>query len=285
MITESNPLLDPALAGLLARVSSALRQLPGAVELYLYGSSADPDLADAYSDLDLQVICEGFLASQVYWPGILTRAGEIELAFPIEATLQSAVYMIGFASESPYHKVDVGLSDAAQEHGFIQQIQAKKLLWRQPPSSALQSLHPGEIYIPTAGSAAYFMLGELLSAVRYLKARKRGQHLTAWRFLSAKFTALLRCRLWGGDPNTFPTGTLSTWDYVELDRQLAGEDRLALLANLNPAPPVEMDRSLVSLTHQIVQTIQPRLGAEDDPSIKPVQRYLAFIEHELFPDR
>jgi hypothetical protein len=278
--------MHPALEHQLSRVSNAIRRLPGAVELYLYGSASDPSLADAYSDLDLQVVCENFSLSQTAWPAILTRAGEIELAFPIEATPLSASFTIVYASESPYHKVDIGLSDQAQENSFIQQVKSKKLLWRQPAYHGQSDLSPralsqGINYIPAADGAAHFMLGEMLSSIRYLKARKRGQHLTCWRFLSAKLNARLRCYQWNGDPQVFPEGQLSTWNTVALDRQLAEADRLDLLTALNLTSPVEMDRSLFLLTGQIVQGIQPRLTPEDAPAAILARHYMDFIGSEL----
>jgi hypothetical protein len=41
--------MDHALESLLSRVSGALHRLPGAVELTLFGSAADPTRADGYS--------------------------------------------------------------------------------------------------------------------------------------------------------------------------------------------------------------------------------------------
>src|SRR5512135_1602961 len=91
---------------LLSRVSDALRSLPGAEALYLFGSAADPQRQDDYSDLDLQVITADFARSRPAWPWILAKAGEIDLAYPISESPHESAFCIAFAGQSPYHKVD-----------------------------------------------------------------------------------------------------------------------------------------------------------------------------------
>ncbi len=275
--------MDPTLERLLSRVSNALRHLPGATELYLFGSAAAPDRADAWSDLDLQVVTDRYGLNQEYWPRILSLAGEIALAYPISAAPLSASFTIAFAAESPYHKVDIGLSDQREEGGFFSQVQSKQRLWQQFPAEPSAHVFPpaGQAYSPVLGSAAHFMLGEVLGAIRYVKARKRRQHLTCWRFLSAKLNARLRCEVWDTNLQSFPQYPLTTWQFAELDRRLPEPERLELLAATRVADPSEMDASLVDLTSRIVQVVQPSLGSDDAPAVAIAQQYLEFIAHEL----
>ena len=79
-ITPSLSVLDD----LLERISAALRGLPGARELYLFGSAADPFRKDRYSDLDLRVISAQFDLSRAAWSAVLSRVGKMALVFPLD---------------------------------------------------------------------------------------------------------------------------------------------------------------------------------------------------------
>jgi hypothetical protein len=233
--------------------------------------------------LDLQVVTDRYELSQENWLRILSLAGEIALAYPISTSPLSASTTIAFAGESPYHKVDIGLSDRREENGFFSQVQGKQCLWRQlpaePPAHAIAST--GQPYSTALGSAAHFMLGEMLGSIRYVKARKRRQHLVCWRYLSAKLNARLRCGLWDANPQSFPQNPLTTWQFTALDQRLPEPERLELLAATHCDEPSEMDGSLVNLTVRIVQSIQPSLGPADASAVAITQHYLEFIAHEL----
>src|SRR6185369_4285966 len=106
---------------LLSRVSAALRDLPGAIELYLFGSAADPVRKDVFSDLDLQVISADYALSRSAWPWILNRVGAIELAYQIQEQPLESAFCIAFENKSLFHKVDIGLCDQRNDLGFIHQ--------------------------------------------------------------------------------------------------------------------------------------------------------------------
>lgn len=265
-----------------ARVSAALRRLPGAVELHLYGSAADPERKDAYSDLDLQVVSEDLALSRAAFPQVLELAGEIALAFPLQPLVKSSLaFSVAFEGESPYHKIDIGLCGREEARAFLAAAGAQRLLWRQVPPAPSADLPPGDYLCPPEGSAAHFLLGEMLSAVRYVKSRRRSQHFTCWRFLSAKMNALLRCLAWDGDPGHFPQNPLSTWDFAALDRQVAEPDRLELLALLDCSAPKAMDTALLRITRRILAAVQPALRQEGAAAVELAQEYLEFIAREL----
>jgi len=273
-----------SLDDLLARISAALRHLPGAQELYLFGSAADPALKDPYSDLDLRVISTQFELSRAAWPAVLSRAGEMALVFqldPASPDARETAFTLGFAGRSPYHKVDFGLAEQGLAGGFFGQVQAKRLLWRQEASATPVDGAPGEAWRPAWGSPDHFLLGELLGSVRYVKARKRRQHLACWRFLSAKFNALLRCYRWEPGCPVLPGAAMTTWDYTALDRQLPEEQRLGLLSGLQAGSPAEMDRSLLALTLQIAGRVMPGYVTATTREARLVRAYLNFIEREL----
>lgn len=269
------------LDNLLERVSNTVRDLPGAVELYLFGSAADPAIVDPYSDLDLQVVTNDYDLSLKAWPLILNRVGKIKLAYTLRTDPQESAYWIAFENESPYHKVDIGLCDQRYEQGFHQQVKKKVLLWQQPAKTEQMIIPASDAYLPQPGTAPCFLLGELLSSVRYAKARKRGQHLTCWRFVSAKLNALLRCYRWDGDPRRFPETSLSTWDYSALDRAMPESERLALFNQVNLHSPDEMDQTLIHLTRKIADHICSFDLYGETTAKSILQDYLSFIENEL----
>jgi hypothetical protein len=275
---SSDPLF--ALDELLARVSEALRGLPGATELHFFGSAADPARKDGWSDLDLQVVTADFDLSRAVWPRFLGRVAEIELAYPILEKPRESAFWVVFKGQSFYHKIDIGLSQQGMEDGFLQQIERKVCLWRQEPAVNRDDPALPLPYMPVIGSPQHFLLGELMGSVRYLKARKRGQHLTCWRFLSAKLNALLRVYTWQIGETDFPKA-LNTWDFATLDQRLDESKRLALLASMNCRMPAEMDGALLDLTRRIVLRICPGCVDQDAPLASLTRAYLEFITAEL----
>jgi len=74
---------------LLKRVSEALRDLPGACELYVFGSLADRT-ADAYSDIDLEVMTRDVAASAAALDDVLTTVAPIEVDWQMPMLTGSA---------------------------------------------------------------------------------------------------------------------------------------------------------------------------------------------------
>lgn len=273
--------MSPAQANLLSRVSEACQYLPGVERLYLFGSTSSPTQMDTYSDLDLQAVSSQFEFSLACWPSILSWAGEIDLAFQLGNTLPATAFTLTFKDESPFHKVDIGLSDGCDKPVLINPVEPRILLWEQAPKAAPARLNPIDIYTPLPEGAAYFLVGEMLSAVRYVKARKRHRHLQAWRFFSSKVNAMLACYRWNGDPRAFPQKTMSTWDFACLDQVLDEGARLNLLKAANATTPEDMDKGLLTFTRLIADRIMPRLEEVDRPAENISQKYLSFIESEL----
>lgn len=275
------------LADLQSRVVAALRELPGATALYLYGSAADPARRDAYSDLDLQVLTVDFQASKDRLLSTLEKAGAVTLAYLLTDTAHELAYSLAFAGESPYHKVDLGitcLNDLAHPPTFFEQIGHKELLWSQSPPllerflPATRSVrHP---YCPTKDSPAYFLVGETLSAFRYAKARRRGRHLVCWRFLAAKVNALLALTWWQHNGGRIPE-RLNTWDLVELDALLPEAARLDMLQAIDCRQPAQMDQALLEITRRMVTLVRPRLDEPDQRAVLLAEEGLEFFAGEL----
>lgn len=269
---------NAALDALLTRVSDALRRLPGASELYLYGSAADLRRKDGYSDLDLQVVCTPYALARAVWPWMLRAVAPLALAYELREAEGESAYCLSFAGESLYHKVDLGICNGGGT--FFPSIEHKVLLWRQEAAPEAAAADPGEVFAPRPGTPEYFLVGELLSAVRYVKARKRGQILTAWRFASAKVNALLRLLRWDGAPVAIPD-VLATWDYRALDETLSAAERTALLSGVRVESPDAMDRTMIHLTRCIAARILPDGLAAPTPCARLTCEYLRFLEEEL----
>lgn len=275
------------LADLQSRLAAALRDLPGAMALYLYGSAADPARRDAYSDLDLQVLTVDFQASKDHLLNTLEKAGAVTLAYLLTDTAHELACSLAFAGESPYHKVDLGitsLNDPAHPPTFLEQIRYKELLWSQSPPPLEKFLHGtrsvGLPYCPTKDSPAYFLVGEILSAFRYAKARRRGRHLVCWRFLAAKVNALLALTWWQHNGGRIPE-RLSTWDLVELDEILPESVRLEILQAIDCRQSAQMDQALLEITCRIVTLVCPRLDEPDQRAVLLAEESLEFIAQEL----
>jgi len=265
---------------LLERVSEACRLLPGTTELHLFGSSADPARRDKYSDLDLQVVSGHYWLSLAAWPGILSLAGRLTLIYPLGNKPRATAYTVAFAEFSPYHKLDIGLSAAGDPlPGVLDEPQ--RLLWRQSARLAPTPYPLHSAYQPEPGSAAHFITGQMLAAVRYIKARKRGQALLCWRYLSAAIHALLISLRWDGDPLRFDASPLSNRDYQQLDLRLPAEERALLFAALDLRTPQAADRALLITLRQLAERIWPEYAAGDDELAGLIRRCLAFTAEEL----
>lgn len=129
--------------------------------------------------------------------------------------------------------------------------------------------------------AAHFVLGEMLRLVRYIKARRRGQQLVCWSYLSAKVSALFRWYHQDMDSDHFSEQALTTWGTIVLDRRLPEDMHLDLLGLVDCRTPQAMDAALVVLSRRIAQAVLPGCGPADAPAAGLAHQYLAFIESEL----
>jgi hypothetical protein len=263
------------------RVASALRDVPGATALACFGSRATGE-GDGYADLDLTLIVEDLQAARAVWPGILGSIGPVRFALRMDAIPDATSYCVVFTRESLYHKLDISLCDSATAERTLAPL-PHRWIWRQPPSAGTRATPSLAAYLPDYDLCGHLLLEELISLVRYAKSRRRGRHLTCWRFARGAVDTLLRM-LAAGDTGTIP-GQLSTWDYVELDARLGEEQGRALLDLLDWSTPERMDRARVAVSEQIVACLQARavrVGEAISPAIE--RPTLAFVRKELSLD-
>jgi hypothetical protein len=271
--------LQTRLDNLQSHVADELRTLPGATELYLFGSQAEAK-SDEYADIDLQVGVVDLAAARTIWPHFLERVGPIEIALPLQATPHNTAFAILFHGASYYHKVDIGLSDASAPAPFAS-MGTFVQLWSQKPAASVITAQTTNAYIPAYDTTGYLLIDDLLSSVRYVKARKRGHHLTCWRFVRGKPDRLLHLmyeQLYGWQRQA----QLTTWDYKKLDHVLQGETHERLLCRLDFSTPRKMDEHFYWFTERIVDLAWQKAQAQQE--IIPadvVERLLVFLRAEL----
>jgi hypothetical protein len=277
--------LQTDLDALQSRVSAALRDLPGATDLYLFGSRA-AGTGDGYSDIDLEVLTADVPAARKVWPRLLDCVAPVEVAFPLLGTLvgmaADAAYTVLFRGESGYHTVDVGLRHATERESFAAAMPGAVRLWRQEPGIIRPDPARGEVYIPAPGSAGHLLFDELISGVRYVKARKRGQPLTCWRYMRGRpqrWIQLVSDEL-NGWPE--PGQSLTTPGIKALDARLSRAQLADFERHLDWSAPDKMDGCFRWFTEQTV-ALALRWAETRCEHVPPaaVDRLLGFMWAEL----
>lgn len=263
------------------RVAQSLRRLPGATSLYLFGSRVSQP-SDPYADLDLQVLVGDMTAARRCWPHVLEQVAPIRVAWPITAAPDNTAFAILFQGESLYHKVDIGLSPETERDAYAALDGPYQLLWEQEAPGGEMRRRSSSAFMPAHGSVGHGLMDELIAGVRYVKARRRQQRLTCWRFLRGKPDLLFRLQSEQGQGWKVVLPPLSTWEYKALDA--LGIDPIAedALGRLNWATPAMMDASFCWLTEQIARLLEQKAAArhEEIPHLL-IEEHLAFIAAEL----
>jgi hypothetical protein len=272
--------LDSPIA-LQTALATAIRDMPGAVELRAFGSLTRSG-HDRCSDVDLEVLTTAPEAAIAARQAVIGRVAPVWLEWRIHPSHSAWAATILFEGLSPFHHLDLGITRVAEAHA-IDALDARIVLWTHPPPPAHSDGHPGPAYAPDAGTPEHAMLEHLLSAIRYVKARKRGQILTAYRFASALATASFAML---EASRTNDLGDLrrktSTTSFVALDRQLPEAERLDLLGLLDFSRPERMDTAVLSILQHNLTLYDALPGASRFPPEIP-ERLLAVVTDELCP--
>jgi hypothetical protein len=234
-------------------------------------------------------------AARRVWPCFLECVAPVEVAFPLMGALAGmvadAAYSVLFRDEICYHTVDIGLRHQADREAFSAALPFAGSLWRQAPADAGFLPPSGAIYIPAPDSAGHLIWDELLSGIRYVKARKRSQSLTCWRYMRGRpqrWLQLVSDELRGWP---VPSPGLTTWDIKSLDAQLGETQQAEFQRRLDWSAPRKMDFNFYWFTQQSVALALRRAAAHHEavPN-EPIVRLLAFMREELdlevipFPD-
>jgi hypothetical protein len=275
MPTQQQNSLNAALIHLDGVISAALRSVPGSTELRRFGS-LHCKTGDCYSDLDYQLFTTD--PNQVLRT-VLTR---VDPHIPVEAAYRIDTHGAGWAASlitdktSLFHKVDLGVLPVDRLDDWLRG-HPSTLVWKQPAFTACdERINDVPAFIPEPGTQEHYILGELLSATRYVKARKRGQILTCWRFASSLVRSTLKIRLAHVTNQAFDAVTLSTEDYLTADRLFSTADRVMLLQHADFSSNRSMD-------HCVQQCVANLLELSASAAIPPTlrARFRHFIEAEL----
>jgi hypothetical protein len=140
----------------------------------------------------------------------------------------------------------------------------------------------GSPYAPEPGTPAHFLIGQLIGAIRYVKARKRHQPLTSWRFASAQAHTVIRLFFERSRGWCETAPRLSTSQHIQSDASLTKEDREAVLSTLDFSTPERMDDNFVTLLRHTLSLGREKPSALSDTIPDgPVCRLGSFVETEL----
>ncbi len=251
-----------ALNTLEQHTAERMRCVPGACALHLFGSRIT-QRDDPYADLDLHLVTSNPAAARRIWPAILGTIAAPLICWPLSAAADNTAFTLLLAGESPYHKIDISLGGGS---GLPPPLHTAPIrgLWQQSPWSGMPTPPPYHAYQPAWGSYGHLIIEELLSGIRYLKARRRGKLLTAWRFVRSKPDLVLSLLAAQHLGERLPT-PLSTWAIRELEPYLDSTEQAAFFAALDWRSPMALDHACLTLNRMIVQYAGTLAAAAGEP--------------------
>ena len=270
---------EARLARLLDALKETLPGLPGFQSLSLFGSMAE-GRADGCSDIDLIATTDDLPGAKTALLGLLEQIGPIEFCWAINLRPDEWNPTIVFHDEGYYHKLDLGLTDARAVDRTIPAEQTTLLI--EVPGAATCAVRECRAYVPLEGSLSHFLLGQYIGCTRYLKARKRGQTMTCYRFAAAAVDwqlALMYARL---TEDAGRRSKLSTDDYRKLDGLLSADDQAALLRGLDFSSLPAMDSNVrAAMSSMLKDALHlAAISGEEFPT-EVFERMCAFVAEEL----
>lgn len=260
-------------------LADALRALPGTVELRAFGSLAH-GTADRFSDIDLELLTTDLDATVAARHAVLAQIAPIWLEWCIHPSHSGWAATILFDTVSPYQHLDLGITAVGQASS-TGRLGADTVLWTQEAAAPCIVPDAPVPYAPAVGTVDHAMLEQLLSALRYAKARQRGQLLTAYRFAAAlpgATIAMLDARRTGDLSRLQERPTTRT--FLALDRYLSHESRRDLLGLLDFSTPERMDAAVLALLRHNLALHDALPGTTGFPP-DVAARLLAFTATEL----
>lgn len=248
---------------LFSDITTALHSVPGARALYAFGSIPNGTY-DEFSDLDLTLVTEDFDTSLAQRHQGLGRVRPVLLDWCIELTESSWAGTILLSGVSPYQKVDIGIVTMERESERSCRPDSIKI-WEQASGSgsiAGDGMPIQPSYEPAVGSVEHFIIGHLLGVTRYVKARRRGNTFTSWRFAYALAEAVLATVYTSSIGVPSLARKLTTPEYVDLDRRLPADRAAICFDRLCYANENGMDESVRIFVRELLS----RLTSAQDTS-------------------
>ena len=266
---------------LFSDITTALRSVPGARALYAFGS-IPKGTHDEFSDLDVTLVTDDFDRSLARRHQVLGRARRVLLDWRIERTESSWAGTLLLEGTSPYQKVDIGIVSMEREPEWSGRPDCEKI-WDQasgPASITIDGTLSQPPYEPAMGSSEHFVVGHLLGVTRYVKARKRGQTLTSWRFAQALAEAALAAVYSSSTGFPLLERKPTTAEYIDLDRRLPMNRAMTVFKHLCYADEHGMDESVRFFVNELLSGLTP--AQDRDTTVNIVVTTLeSFIISEL----
>lgn len=226
-------------ASLFNALKEILPSLPGFRSLSLFGSQAE-GRADEYSDLDVIVTTDDLPNAKTQLLGILEeQIGPVDFCWAINLRADEWNPIVVFRDEGYYQRLELGLTDTSAVNRTIPAEQT--ILLCEEPRNPVNVIKESDAYTPAEGSMGHFLLGQFIGCIRYLKARKRGETLTCYRFAAAAVAWSLSLQYARLIQNPHFRSKLSTDDFRKMDSLLSIEDRNALLSGFDFSKLIAMD--------------------------------------------
>lgn len=245
--------------------ADACRRLPGAVALYAFGSLAGGS-PDRFSDVDLELVTVDLASTLQYRQAMYADIGVPMLEWRIHPSRSDWAATVLFRHISPYQRLDLGFSRWTPN--FAANVPSPSvLLWQQRAQEQSTLIFKDAGYSPKVASFEHYVVEMYLSAIRYAKTRKRGQHLTSYRFASALASSVLSLMHAGQhrDPAKLRQ-KLSTQDYLQMDCLVPEEMVFGFLRNFDFSSLKQMDQSVGALLQQTRRLFTETLGNNEIPS-------------------
>lgn len=217
--------------------------IPGVDSVHLFGSIAR-NAHDALSDVDVQVFVADVDAAWSNRYQLVQHIAPILLELPLVAPDDARAATFLFQGLSPVTKLDLGVQPTDQLHTWTRQYPGR-CLWRREAQldAGFQSpvASPLALAMSPRDPVTLAILDQLLGAVRYVKARRRGHIVVAWRFATALAEAALAVSVSEITCRPYTGHKLTTPEYVALDQHLARSSDGSLADALFFAGPAAMD--------------------------------------------
>lgn len=267
-------------AELRQRLVDELRDIPGAVGLIEFGADAK-GTADGYSDIDFQLLTTDLGDSLCERHAVLGTVRPVLVEWCMMSDASAWASTVMFASTSPYHKLDIGFQQVADDGNWPVQ-EGNVRLWTQLSRHVpvLPTFSIDTPIAPELGSAEHFVTEQFLSVTRYVKARRRGRDLTCWRFASALAHSVLALRYSCERADATFTRRLTTEEFIALDSMISAPERSRLLHGFDFSASRVMDTAVREMLLELAMLLARLPGTNIMPP--PVlDHFMAFVTGEL----
>lgn len=244
-------------------VAEACRRLT--VALYAFGSLAGGS-PDRFSDVDLELITVDLASTLAHRQSMYAAIDTPALEWQIHPSTSDWAATVLFRHISPYQRLDIGFNQWTPNFA-TKAPSPSVLLWRQRAQEQSTLIFRDAGYSPKVASFEHYVVEMYLSAIRYAKTRKRGQHLTSYRIASALASSVLSLLHAGQhrDPAKLRQ-RLSTQDYLQMDCLVPDETVFGFLRNFDFSSLEHMDQSVGALLQRTRRLFTETLGNSEIPS-------------------